>query len=118
MRLRARGSLSMLTSRMIAIDKTVAEQRPLDAFDRAADARIGRRQKTDERNHEQAGVGFFAAVILHEAIVLLAEAALAHFGMNVISHFFPARGIAGQAKLARSPLRCDRRRPRPSLSNV
>ena len=43
-------------SRAIAEDETILRQFALDRFDRAAHARIVRRQETHQRHHEQAGV--------------------------------------------------------------
>jgi len=60
------GQPVIARSRVVAAQKSVDEQTAFDRFNRAADARIRRREKPHRRQQEQARVEFCRAVRLHE----------------------------------------------------
>src|SRR5581483_8982938 len=75
---------------LVALDKTIVQQLALNAGNRAGDARILGRQKTDQRNHQQAGIWLRRAVILHEGILVAVEALFAYLVVDGIAERTPA----------------------------
>ena len=68
--------------RPVPQDKAVDHEIALDRFDGASDARVARRQKADQRDHQQTGIEILASIVLYECIALMVETAATHLLMD------------------------------------
>ena len=101
----------------VALHEAVDEELAPHRLERAAHARVVRREEADERDREQARVEPLRAVRLHERAELRVEALLEHLGVDLVADRPPAldRPVA-----ARAPRQADRRGrtpPTPSPSS-
>ena len=69
------------------------------AFDGAFYTWVTRREKSDQRNHQQTGVELGTPVILHECVSLLVETLMADFVVYLSTHLAPALDGAWQPKV-------------------
>src|SRR6202034_3612248 len=97
-RTRQKGSFSMGQAvdggiLCVSPDKAIFHKIGFDGLDRAHYSRIARREKADQRHHQNAGVEVFASVILHEGIHVRIKTLAANLLMDRRSKFFPSCDI-------------------------
>ena len=80
-------------------DESIPDQRLLDRAHGAENPRVGRRQKTYQRQHEQARVDLLRPVELHECAQSGIEAFATDRRVDPVSHRSPAVGGAIQPEL-------------------
>src|SRR6185437_1129861 len=80
----------------IALDQSIAKQFFLNGLHRSLDARIMRRKKTDQRDHQQAGIDLSRSIILRKGVARRIEPLVAYVLMDLLSNPFPAGCIAGK----------------------
>jgi hypothetical protein len=98
---------------VVAKDKSVEEQLLLDTIDRASNARVGGREKPNERHEQETGVDEVGPVGLHECVDAGIESVLADIGMDLISQRAPAVDRPIELALLGAFHRRDPRRPMP-----
>src|SRR5439155_3661703 len=76
-------------ARRVAHHEAVAEELALDGLDRPAHAPIGRGEKTDERDHEQARVEVRRAERLRERVPLRVVALVADLAVDRVAERSP-----------------------------
>jgi hypothetical protein len=68
---------------------SINEELVLDSAKRSLDSWIACREKTDERDQQQAGIKPLGAVGLHKAVKIAVETALADFSMDFVGNLAP-----------------------------
>src|SRR5579871_2701286 len=83
---------------LVALNKSIVKQATLNGVHGATHARIVRRQETHERCHQETGIQFPGAVVLHEGPQFGVEAFAAHLLVNGVTQLAPAIDGASAAK--------------------
>ena len=78
---------------------SVLREFELDGFDGRANTRIARREKSDERHHQQTGIEFIGAVELCEGVAARVKAAFSDVVVNSFAKPGPPFAVARQFKL-------------------
>src|SRR4029079_19394187 len=110
-----RPDVDGLLMRAITEDEAVLHQLPLDRFDRASDAWIGRGQEADERKQEEGRVEVARPVRLRKGAELLVVAALADLLVDLVSQSAPAIDGPVESLFLDAPHRAIEGHPRPRL---
>src|SRR4029453_2213454 len=101
----------------VAPQETVTGKLPLHGRHGAADARVLRRQESDDRQEQQARVELRAAVRLRERPERLAPRLVADLCVDLVADAAPALEGALRDRIPRSIGLLDRKRPTPSPSS-